>query len=305
MVRNDGIRFLTSCVLQIHRRLLRSSFYNESFQNSMTTDICKVASDLVQKLQEVCGESVVEMDVLTMNKKVTLDVIGKTAFNYEFNNVSRSEPSKLASTFQFLHGELSRRMLEEPLNPLVYSYSLPTPANRKFHAGQRLVRATLRSMIHQKRAELAKGEAQCHEDLLKYIVQTFDKEFQDNADDEIVDEIVTFLFGGFDTTSIALTYALYEIAKRPEVEAQILQEVAAVLEGRDQVSYEEYGRLRYTQAVLRETLRMYPPVPLTMRSIDKAVELDNGIVLEPGTAVWIPIWWIHRSEHNWYVSKPQ
>ena len=267
----------------------------------MTEDISRVVGKLVGKLNEMCGGDVVQMDVLTMNKKVTLDVIGKTAFNYEFNSVVRAEPSELASTFQFLHGELSRRMLEEPLNPLVYSYSLPTASNRKFHNGQRLVRATLRSMIQKKRAELAKGQEDCHEDLLKYIVLTFDKEYEDGADDEIIDEIVTFLFGGFDTTSIALTYALYEIAKRPEVEAKILQEVATVLEGRDVVSYEEYGRLRYTQAVLRETLRMYPPVPLTMRSLEKAVRLDDGIVLEPGTAVWIPIWWIHRSEHNWYV----
>ena len=95
------------------------------------------------------------------------------------------------------------------------------------------------------------------------------------------DNLLTFFFGGFDTTSIALTYALYEIAKRPEVEKQILLETERVL-GKENngkfapISLSEVRKLVYCTAAFKESLRMYPPAPVTARTTEKPLELEPG-----------------------------
>ena len=74
---------------------------------------------------------------------------------------------------------------------------------------------------------------------------------------------MTLLFAGFDTTSIALTWTFYLLAKHPEVEAKVLAEISSVLGSgtgpTDKLTYETAGQLTYCAAVINEATRLYPP----------------------------------------------
>lgn len=118
------------------------------------------------------------------------------------------------------------------------------------------------------------------------------------SDEAIGDILMTLLFGGYDTTSITLSYALYLLATHPDIEAECLKEVNSVLPT-DQATEQLEGieQLQYTRAVILETLRLYPPAPLTVRNLEKPMEL-GGHVFEKGTSMFVPIWSVQRDARN-------
>jgi cytochrome P450 len=124
-------------------------------------------------------------------------------------------------------------------------------------------------------------------------------------DESVRDLLFTLLFGGYDTTSITMSYTLYMLSQQQEIEKKVYEEVVAVLgeaEGSSAgaagdtargISYEQIQKLTYCAAVVQETLRLYPPAPLTVRSLESDLEL-GGHLIPVNTMVYLPIWWIHR-----------
>jgi cytochrome P450 len=100
-----------------------------------------------------------------------------------------------------------------------------------------------------------------------------------------------------------LTYALYLLAKHPEIEATCLEEINTVIgtASGDKVSLSDGPeQLPYTRAVILETLRLYPPAPVTARTMEKPITLKNpSVTIEKGQAVMLPIWCIQRYEENY------
>ena len=101
-----------------------------------------------------------------------------------------------------------------------------------------------------------------------------------------------------------MTYALYLLAKHPEIEATCLEEINTVLgspsgEGHLILS-DGPEQLPYTRAVILETLRLYPPAPVTSRTMENPITLQNpSATIEKGQVVMIPIWSIQRCELNY------
>ena len=129
------------------------------------------------------------------------------------------------------------------------------------------------------------------------------KEKADNHTDEkslssyLRDEIITMLIAGHETTSVALSWMLTEIAKRPEVEKNIVHEVDAVLCGRA-CRAEHVPELKYLSCVLDEILRLYPPIWLVPRTAacDTAIQ---GINIKQGHSVLVCPYFLHRRSDFW------
>lgn len=147
----------------------------------------------------------------------------------------------------------------------------------------------------------------------RYLLEAYaeDEEALDPA--LLLDNLLTLLFGGYDTTSITLTYLMYRMALHPEVEARALAEIAAVLQPGEVPTHEQLTKqLVYCRAVLEEVLRLHPPAPLTVRHLQQDLTLrrttertwghpdKEPVTLPAGTAVYLPIWWIQRSELNFH-----
>ena len=111
------------------------------------------------------------------------------------------------------------------------------------------------------------------------------------------DNLIGFFIAGHETTALTLTWALYLIGRhRPTLE-RIREEVRAVA-GDGPIAYEHLDRLTFTHAVIDETMRLYPPAPLLNREPSEPVEV-LGRTLEPGDAVVLNNYVMHRTERLW------
>jgi cytochrome P450 len=105
------------------------------------------------------------------------------------------------------------------------------------------------------------------------------------TDDEVRNEIVTFMLAGHETTATALTWTLYLLAQNPPVAERMYQELDSVL-GNDSAKLEDVARLPYTAAVFQEGMRLYPPALAFARRAIQPVPLA-GYLVPKGASVFV------------------
>ena len=112
--------------------------------------------------------------------------------------------------------------------------------------------------------------------------------------EEMVDQVAIFFLAGHETSASALAWALYLLATHPDIQSRVADEVSAL----DQITFADLSKLRLTRDVFRETLRLYPPVPMMVRQStcperfrDRDIKTGSQIVLSP--------WHLHRHERIW------
>jgi cytochrome P450 len=117
------------------------------------------------------------------------------------------------------------------------------------------------------------------------------------TDQELVDNILTFIGAGYETTAVTLTWALYLIASAPEVQARLYEEAVQALGDRP-ISGEDLARLAFHDQVIKETMRLYPPVPVLPRRPTSDVDL-GPVQVRTGEEVWCFPYITHRSPRLW------
>jgi cytochrome P450 len=117
------------------------------------------------------------------------------------------------------------------------------------------------------------------------------------GDSDIRDQLLTLLIAGHDTSTASLAWTLYTLGAHPEAMALARAEVDAVI-GRDVPCLEHAGQLKYLDQVIKETLRLYPPIHLSSRNA--AIDLDfNGFRIPAGTRVLFSIYLTQRDPRHW------
>lgn len=115
---------------------------------------------------------------------------------------------------------------------------------------------------------------------------------------EVRDEVATFLLAGHETTATTLSWAWYLLTLHPNALTEIQREVDAVAGDRP-VAAGDVASLRYTRAVIDESLRLYPVVSNIMRRAREADTLPGGIEVSPGRRLLISPWIMHRHRRYW------
>lgn len=113
-----------------------------------------------------------------------------------------------------------------------------------------------------------------------------------------LDQITTFLFGGYETTTAALSITFYYLSKHSDIQEKIYQEVREVVGSDPEFTLEKLKQMSYTEAVFREALRLYPPVWALSREVKKKTYL-NDLLVKPGNMVLINIRGLHRHPNYW------
>jgi len=101
------------------------------------------------------------------------------------------------------------------------------------------------------------------------------------SNNDIREEVDTFTFAGHDTTTIATCFTLYMISKHVDVQQKLNKEIEEVL-GNDEITFKSLSEFKYLDMVIKETLRLYPPVPIISRRLFE--EDDFGDFVAPGNA---------------------
>ncbi|MDL1393171.1 cytochrome P450 [Yersinia pestis] len=118
------------------------------------------------------------------------------------------------------------------------------------------------------------------------------------SDLELVAQSIIFIFAGYETTSSALSFILYELATNPDVQTKLQQEIDAALPNKAPVTYDILVQMEYLDMVVNESLRIYPIAGRLERVCKKDVEI-NGVLISKGTVVMIPIYVLHRDPQYW------
>jgi cytochrome P450 len=164
---------------------------------------------------------------------------------------------------------------------------------RRRRAGHRL-RSAVAAILARRRDEGLDGS-----DLLASLASARDP---DNgapmSQEQVIDNLVTFLAAGHETTAKALTWALYLLARAPEWQERIRGEVRAVTSDRP-IEAGHLDRLPVTRAVLKEAMRLYPPAPVMTRVAANDMQL-GGERIAAGTMIVIPIFAVHRHRKLWH-----
>ncbi|XP_022214225.2 cytochrome P450 4d8 [Drosophila obscura] len=120
------------------------------------------------------------------------------------------------------------------------------------------------------------------------------------TNDEIREEVDTFMFEGHDTTSSALSFCLHLLSRHPQVQEKMLEEILRII-GTDRsrpVTIRDLNELKYLECVIRESLRLYPPVPLVGRKLQSDFKYTHSKygsgVIPAGSEVLIGIYGIQR-----------
>lgn len=169
----------------------------------------------------------------------------------------------------------------------------PHPGARRGAAAARYLRDETARTIARRRARGEPGR-----DLLGLLLEARDPETGLGLSEEaLIDNLLTFVAAGHETTALALAWTLRLIADRPEVEARMLAEIAGLPAPLGQKP-DGVERLTYTRQVLMEAMRLYPPAPLIVRRTVREVRLGETRI-PAGESVHVPVYALHRNRGLW------
>ncbi|MEP7067584.1 MAG: cytochrome P450 [Usitatibacter sp.] len=156
--------------------------------------------------------------------------------------------------------------------------------------------AAVASLVREQRDRRA-GDFE-PDDLLRRLIAARDPETGRSMDDaQLVDNLLTFYLAGHDTTAKALAWTLYLVARSPSWAALLEEEIERVTGGAA-IGAAHVDKLVLVQQVLKESMRLYPPVPMMSRQAVADARID-GHAIRAGTSILMPIYAIHRHARRW------
>ena len=169
----------------------------------------------------------------------------------------------------------------------------PFPGKRRSERACAFLQHTVSDRIIERRQT---GERR--DDLLSLMLDAKDPETGEGLNDiDVRDNILTFIGAGHETTALALTWTFYLLAKYPNIEKKILDEVERVA-GNAELLPRHVASLTYTRQVVQESMRVFPPVAMVVRQSTRDLWI-GGERVAVGDNVFIPIYAVHHHKNIW------
>ncbi|MFO0713877.1 MAG: cytochrome P450 [Sandaracinus sp.] len=168
----------------------------------------------------------------------------------------------------------------------------PTPNHRAAARALANVDAVIHRIIDARRRS---GETR--DDLLSALLSAVDDDGSRMSDQQLRDETLTLFLAGHETTSLALTHALYLLGRHPDVLGRVMAEADDVLGGRLPTA-DDVPRLALTERVIKEAMRLYPPAWVVGREVATPIEI-GGRTVPVGTQALVSQWLTHRDPRWW------
>jgi cytochrome P450 len=225
-----------------------------------------------------------EVDLDTECRAMTLRALGHSILEIDLADRTQVVGAALRTA-----GKWATDRALRPVNPPRW---WPTRGQRRARAATAALHALAAEILRACRADPTRDAP-----LVRALMQTTDPQTgQPLSDRAICDELVLFILAGHDTTSTALTYALWALGHRPDLQQRVAAEAGAL--GDRRLTHEDVPRLRYTVQVLHEALRLCPPAPAVGRMVMADIEV-NGYRLPAGTVAVVAIYAMHRDPALW------
>ena len=287
-----------------HRRIIQPSFSGPYLRDMLNKVVPPKANRLVEFWKESEGR---EIDVASHVSAVTLDVIGEVAFSHSFHGmeeiakwVKDEGSTKLAE----LQDPFISAILES-FNPNLMTIILNLfgmiSLDSKLNPKSRKYSKLLYKAAHEVVTNAAKNP-EPNKSLLQLMLNAEDPDSTSARKlnhSELIDETKTFLVAGHETTSTWCYWALYALARHPDIQEKVFCDIEKHCKnGSDPITSEMVNEMEYFHAFLQEVLRLYTPVGLIVRQNVRAERL-GGYEIPKDTRITIPIHLLHRHPHYW------
>ena len=232
-----------------------------------------------------------ERDTARDMMQLTMEIISQTIFGIDLHD---NEASGDVGTAISTALDEYNRMITSVTRTLIsrLPIRLPIPGEARLRQAVSQVDALIHRMIELRRRQPA-------EDLLTLFLEVRDEAGSGMNDQQLRDEVMTLFLAGHETTANTLSWTLYLLAQHPDVEARLLRELTNVI-GERLPTAADYGRLPYMQQVLKESIRLYPPVWWISRETLEDWEVD-GYIVPRGAEVGISQWVMHH-DPRWFSN---
>ncbi len=258
------------------RRLLAPAFAHKRVASYAAT-MAERAERTAEGLAD--GERI---DAAETMMRLTLEIVGKTLFDAEVGSDAAAVGEALTTAMELAMGQMASLF---PLPP-----AIPSPSNlRSRRAVARLDEVVYR-IIRERR-----GKHEDRGDVLSILLSAKDEDGTTMTDEQIRDEAMTLFLAGHETTANALTWALYLLARHPDVQSRVEREVREL--GLPP-THADLERLPLTLATLKEAMRLYPPAYMIGRQARADVAIGSHHV-KKGQIVVVNVLGIHHRSDLW------
>ncbi|MET0875770.1 MAG: cytochrome P450 [Tardiphaga sp.] len=265
-----------------HQRRTLAPAFTPRAVNTLVPHMISAIDDTLAELQRAKGP----VNLREVMQRMTLEIAGRTMFSY-----GMATHGKALRDFVFEYGSnLARPHFLDLLLPLGW----PTPQDiSRYFFRKRWTRFV--AMLVAERRAAGKADGAPPRDLFELMVAARDPETGDAfSDAQLGDQVATMILAGHETTATALFWALYLLTLDPETQQQVAAEAQAAGAG----GTLDIDRLKFTRAVIDETMRLYPPAFLIARAAS-GPDTIAGMEVVKNDVILIAPWLLHRHEKLW------
>jgi len=285
IIAEDGLAFTEGEQWRRQRMALQESFTPAKVQG-FAADIVDLASAMADDWASANDDVALRDE----NSRFALDVLARTLLDVDLDG----ERGDVVAT--------AADAISDYASPATFAVPdwIPLPVDRRYENAMTALDALVDDIVADRRARAAGADSEDDghgEDLLGTMLDAVDADDPGVREDEVRDQLVTFLFAGHETTATALTYAVWLLAGHPGVRKRIDAELDAVLDG-DDPTFGDVPQLSYTEAIVEEALRLYPPVTAVYREA-LAPTTVGGYRVDPGESIQLSIYHVHRDGRWW------
>uniref|UniRef100_A0A8C2FL85 aromatase n=1 Tax=Cyprinus carpio TaxID=7962 RepID=A0A8C2FL85_CYPCA len=283
----------------------RRKMLTPTFHFSILSDFLEVMNEqtdiLIKKMQKhIDGEPFNCFSYITL---CALDIICETAMGKKIYAQSNSDSEYVQSVYK-MSDIISKRQRSPWLWP---DWIYKKLKEGKEHSRRLRILHSFTASVIKERSKFMSSEpdqgARKRQAFLDMLLKTTYEDGKNLSHEDIQEEVDTFMFEGHDTTAASMNWALHLIGSHPEVLKALQAELQEVFGSSDRhVGVEDLKRLRYLECVIKESLRIFPSVPLFARSICETCQINGFKVPKGVNAVIIP-YALHRDPR--YFPEPE
>uniref|UniRef100_A0AAY5EBI2 aromatase n=1 Tax=Electrophorus electricus TaxID=8005 RepID=A0AAY5EBI2_ELEEL len=260
-----------------HRRLLTPGFHYDILKPYVK--LMADSANIMLDKWETYAKTEQSFELFQQVSLMTLDSIMKCAFSYNSNCQTESGTNPyIKAVFELCYlVHLRWRWFPYPSETIFHL----SPHGYRYRKACKIAHSHTEEVIRKRKEALSKEKEQDillkrrNLDFLDILLCTQDEQQQGLSDEAIRAEVDTFMFEGHDTTASGISWILYNMACYPEHQQKCREEIQEALKGKDSMEWEDLSKIPYTTMCIKESLRLYLPVPGLAR------KFCHGYVFDP------------------------
>jgi len=283
----SGIVWLNGDEWKLHKALATPAF-TENAYISYYPKMLQVVEKALMKFEE---ERVFrgDIDMSVWSSRITGDVLGTTVFGKTFGMLD----DKIHDYYESYKTVVNKPRYLMELFPFL-DYIELYPTTKHLHYCVDHIKQFMKQIIKEKKEDTNPN----HSDIISYILKGENLEVGTLNEDDIVGDLFVYFVAGHETTSMTLSWLLYELVMNPQIQEKLYEEVVQKL-GKEGVPTYEDIKIPYLECVISENMRLHPAAPMFPTRIATEDITYNGLTIPKGTLLAVNYHSLHRNEQYW------